>query len=126
MRVPMRRGPEAMAMNLEERIKMLRETLGITREQEPAWNAVAQVMRENEGRITALIDARRRNADTFTAIDNLKTFEAMTQAHLEGIKKMIPAFQVLYNQMSDEQKIIADKTFGRFEGRKGHSSDKKN
>lgn len=105
---------------------MLHEAFGITKEQEPAWSAVAQVMKENDAKITASIKERRLKAGNMSAVDSLKSIEALTEEHLAGMRKMIPVFQVLYNEMSSNQKEVADRTFGHFEGRKGHSSDMKN
>ncbi len=118
--------PEMRMQSIEERINMLHEAFGITKEQEPAWSAVAQVMKENDAKITASIKERRLKAGNMSAVDSLKSIEALTEEHLAGMRKMIPVFQVLYNEMSSNQKEVADRTFGHFEGRKGHSSDMKN
>jgi len=125
-RGPMKQGPEMRTQSIEERINMLHEAFGITKEQDPAWSAVAQVMKENDAKIMAAIKERRKQAGNMSAVDSLKTIEALTEDHLEGMRKMIPVFQALYNEMSPAQKQVADKTFGHFEGRKGHSSDMKN
>jgi periplasmic protein CpxP/Spy len=117
--------PEAMARRVEERIKTLHDKLGITSEQEAKWGDVAQTMRNNEAAIAALIETRRNNAKDMTAIDDLQSYEDITQAHADGIKKLIASFQTLYADMPDEQKKVADEAFGRFEGHRGDKSARK-
>ena len=120
----MNRSPQAMAQRLEDRIKTLHEKLGITNEQEEAWAEVAQTMRDNEATTAALIKERHENAKDMTAIDDLHSYEAITQSHADGIKRLITVFEPLYDDMSDNQKVAADEAFGRFEGRRGGMSAK--
>ncbi|MDR3425531.1 MAG: Spy/CpxP family protein refolding chaperone [Alphaproteobacteria bacterium] len=108
--------PQAMARRVEERIKTLHDKLGITSEQEAKWGDVAQTMRDNEASIAALVEARHKNISGMTAIDDLQSYEDITQAHADGIKKLIPVFQALYGEMSEDQQKYADKVFGSFEG----------
>jgi hypothetical protein len=48
-----------------------------------------------------------------TAVDNLKTYEAIADAHAEGLQKLVPAFETLYASMSEAQKKNADEVFNR-------------
>jgi IS30 family transposase len=121
----MDRGPQAMARHVEERIKTLHEKLGITSEQEEMWGDVAQTMRDNEATIATLVETRHKNAKDMNAIDDLKSYEEITQAHADGIKKLIVSFETLYAEMSDPQKKVADDAFGLFEGRRGNKAAKK-
>lgn len=107
--------PQAIARRGEERIKALHDQLGIKNEQEALWGNVAQTMRSNEALITALITVRHNNSASMTATDDLKSYESITQAHADGIKKLIVSFKELYSDMPDEQKKIADKVFGGIE-----------
>ena len=107
--------PAAKAMpapdRVEARIKSLHQQLGITAAQEPQWQAVADVMRDNAKTTGALIGQREANAKTMTAIDDLNAYAAIADAHAAGIKKLIPAFSALYATMSDAQKKNADAVF---------------
>jgi periplasmic protein CpxP/Spy len=96
---------------IETRIKDMHAKLKITAAQEDQWKQVAQVMRDNENTIKPLIKSRAKNAKTMTAVDDLKTYAEITEAHAEGIKKFIPVFQTLYDSMSDAQKKEADALF---------------
>jgi hypothetical protein len=101
----------AVDAHVEARIKAMRKKLHITSAQETQWNAVAQVMRDNAH---AIADLRQQGADktkSMTAIDHLNSYAAITDAQAAGIHKFIPAFQALYDTMSDAQKKSADTLF---------------
>jgi hypothetical protein len=103
----------------EGRIKELHSTLKITPAQEEFWNALTQVMRDNAKTMEALSKARAEIATTMNAVEDLKSYGQITEANAEGLKKFIPAFEALYNSMSDEQKKNADVLFKM--GRHGKS-----
>ena len=96
---------------VEARIRELQTQLQITPAQEDLWNNVAQVMRDNAHTMDTLTQARATKAQTMTAIDDLKTYAEITEAHTEGLKKFTPAFETLYDNMSDAQKQQADAVF---------------
>jgi len=121
----MEHNPKAMAEHVEERIKSLHSKLRITEAQESKWGDVAQIMRDNEAAIAQLIEQRHENPAAMTAMDDLQSYENITQAHLDGLKKLMPAFQTLYNDMSEDQQKSADKVFGRFEGHRDGKASKK-
>ena len=100
------------AERVEARIKSLHDRLKITSAQEPQWNAVAQAMRENAQTMESAIQQRHQTAN-MTAIDDLKAYQAIAQAHLQNVQKLIPAFQTLYDTLSPEQKKAADDAFNR-------------
>jgi len=115
----MRMNPQDMKMHVENRIKTLHAKLAITPQQEPKWNEVAQIMRENETNISQVIQERHQDPENMTAVDDLKSYQKISLAHVDGLEKLIPAFRALYNDMSYAQKKKADETFGRFEGHRG-------
>ena len=95
----------------EARIKELQAKLHITQAQEDLWNHVTQVMRDNAKTLDALAQARSAHAQAMTALDDLKSYSEIADAHAEGLKKFIPAFEALYASMSDAQKQNADTLF---------------
>ena len=99
------------ADRVEARVKELHTKLNITPAQEELWNKVAQVMRDNAKTMEALIKARSEKAGTMTAVDDLKSYGEIAEAHADGLKKFIPAFEPLYAGMSDAQKKTADTLF---------------
>jgi hypothetical protein len=96
---------------VEARIKNMHAKLKITQAQEEQWAKVAQVMRENAKSLDALTDARFKNAKTMNAVDDLKSYGEITDAHADGIKRFTPVFATLYAGMSDAQKKEADELF---------------
>jgi hypothetical protein len=96
---------------VETRIKSLHAQLKITADEEPQWSAVADAMRDNAHAIDQLASERTTKRSSMTAIDNLKSYEEITDAHADGLKKLVPAFESLYDKMSDTQKKTADAVF---------------
>jgi hypothetical protein len=46
-----------------------------------------------------------------SAVEDLKSYSEIAEAHADGLKKFIPVFEPLYASMSDAQKKDADKLF---------------
>jgi len=106
-----------MDAKVEARIKDLHTRLAITATEEDSWGKVAQVMRDNEATMSTLIETRSGGSKTMTAVDDLKSYGQIAQAHADGIQKFAPVFGTLYDSMSSEQKANADTIF-RDSGRK--------
>ncbi len=101
---------------VEARIKELHRRLHITEAQKPQWDALTQVMRDNAQAMEDLEKQRATDVKAMSAVDVVKTYGDVIQAHEDGMKKFIPAFEALYNSLSDSQKKIADSMFrGRAE-----------
>ena len=101
-----------MADRVESRIKSLHDHLKITSAQEPQWNAVAQVMRENAHSIDSVVQQRYQTPD-MTAVDDLKAYEAIQEVHIKNVQRLIPPFQALYDTLSPDQKKAADDAFSQ-------------
>jgi translation initiation factor 2B subunit (eIF-2B alpha/beta/delta family) len=95
----------------EARISDLHAKLKITEAQEKQWSSVAQVMRENAAEMESLVKARKEKGSTLNAVDDLKSYSTIADAHAAGLKKFIPAFEALYADLSADQKQAADKLF---------------
>ena len=96
--------------HVEERISYLHTQLKITPQQETQWNAFADVMRSNGQTMGQLYQERHANT-TATALDDMKQYAQITQAQADGTKKLVDAFEPLYNALSPDQKKLADATF---------------
>ncbi len=96
---------------VEARIKDMHAKLKITAAQEDQWAKVTEVMRDNAKKMDELTDARIASAKTMNAVDDLKSYSEITDAHAEGIKQFTPVFAALYDSMSDAQKAVADELF---------------
>ena len=103
--------PQRFEDGVEARIKELHERLHVTEAQEGQWNAVAEVMRANAKGYVQLIKDKRKNEKTMTALEDLRAYQQIAEAHAEGVKKLSDAFETLYNAMSPEQRKVADEVF---------------
>lgn len=101
----------APADPVEARIKTLHSSLHITAAQETLWNNFAQVMRENWKTMAERRKEAAQNAKSRSAVDELKSYAAVIDAHADEVRKLIPTFQALYDSMSDAQKKTADAVF---------------
>jgi hypothetical protein len=99
------------AETVEQRITKLHRELKITAAEKSKWNDVAQAMRGNAADMANLIAENRKNLESMTAVDDLKTYEKFAQAHVEGLKNLTSSFETLYDSMPDAQKKVADKVF---------------
>lgn len=97
---------------MEARIKAMHDKLKITPEQEIEWAQVADIMRVNEMQMEVLVKARTEKPN-MTAVENLSSYAEITNEHADGIERLTPVFTALYDQMTPEQKKIADEYFNR-------------
>ena len=103
--------PEQRAARVEAHITKLHKELGITTEQQPKWDAFAQVMRDNATSMTKNFDARGARLASMSAADNMKSFADVAVEHGQEMQRLAVAFQSVYDSMSDSQKKTADALF---------------
>jgi hypothetical protein len=96
---------------VELRIKSMHAKLKITPDEEEKWSKVSDVMRENAKKMDALTQTRINNVKTMNAIEDLKSYGEIVDAHAEAIRKFAPVFENLYASMTDAQKLEADELF---------------
>jgi protein CpxP len=96
---------------VEAHIKDMHAKLKVTAAEEDQWAKVAEVMRDNGKKMDELTNARMANAKTMNAVDDLKSYGEIADAHADGIKRFAAAFATLYASMSDAQKAEADALF---------------
>jgi hypothetical protein len=96
---------------VEARIKNLHKQLHITEVQKPQWDALATVMRDNAQAMVDLQKQRAVDSQSMSAVEVIKSYESVIEAHESGMKKFVPPFEALYNSMSDAQKKTADSLF---------------
>ena len=86
------------ASTVEARIRDLHRKLHITEAQKPQWDALIAVMRDNAKAMTDLQKQRAADAQSMNAVEVIKSYESeVIQAHEDGMKKFVPAFEALYN-----------------------------
>ncbi len=97
----------------EKQISEMHAKLKITAAQDPQWEAFVKAQRDSAEEMSDLIAKRDATAATTNAVDDFKAYAKIAQAHADGLKKVIPAFETLYSALSDEQKKIADTMLDR-------------
>ena len=108
---------------IETRIKELHRNLKITAAQESQWNAFAEAMRDNAETVDTVLKERSKNLHAMNAVDDLRSYQKLADANANGLKKLVAAFEALYNTMSDQQKKNANAEFGKREKRPPHASN---
>jgi protein CpxP len=106
---PMAAAPQANPV--EARIASLHTRLKITADEETQWQAVADAMRDSAKATSGLIQDRAAKTATMSAMDDLRSYQAIAEAHAAGVKKLADAFGILYAAMPDAQKKTADRVF---------------
>ena len=102
------------ARHLEGRIAYLRAELKITPEQQPLFDKLAAVLRENAQAMKANFDARRdQAAKPVAAVDRLEQRLTMQKARIGQSERYLEAFRPLYASFSAEQKQAADEMLSR-------------
>jgi periplasmic protein CpxP/Spy len=96
---------------VEQHIKQLHAQLRITPAEEPQWNQFAEVMRENAREMDQAYMQRAEQFPTMNALQNMQSYAQLAEEHAEHVKKLIPAFEALYNSMPEQQKQLADQVF---------------
>ena len=97
--------------HVEDRIKELHTKLQITPQQEDLWGKVADTMRSNSQHMRELYEQRMSQTEKFNAVDDLKSYGDLAQAHADSVKSLESSFEPLYAALSDTQKKAADEAF---------------
>ena len=104
-------GKTAAVSGVDALILHLHDTLHISTAQEAQWQKVAAVMRDNAATMSRLAKARSESTGTATAVEDLKSYSEISEAHADSTRKLIPVFEALYDALSIDQKAAADQEF---------------
>jgi len=88
-----------------------RISLRSRRTKKSVWSHVSQVMLDNASAIDGAVKNRTGMAKDMTAIDDLRSYQAIVEAHAEGIKKLVIAFKPLYKRCRRRKQKHADAVF---------------
>ncbi len=102
------RGMEA---KVEQRINDLHTKLQISPAQQSQWDNFTRVMRDNAREMDATFQQRLQALPNMTAAENMQSYAKVAAEHSQDMQKLAPAFQSLYDTMSDNQKRTADRVF---------------
>ena len=99
--------PQAGGSDVDRQIADLKKQLKITPQQEPQFNAFAEVMRNNAQELDALM--QQAPSGQPNAVEQVKRFAQFSETQANGMKRLVPALQALYDSLSDPQKKVADR-----------------
>jgi protein CpxP len=100
-----------MVGTVEQRITDLHARLQITTAQQPQWDQFIQVMRDNAQSMDQTFQQRVQTMPTMTATENMQSYALLASTNAQDAEKLVPAFQALYDTMTDTQKRTADQVF---------------
>ena len=98
--------PQSPTAEVDRKIADLKRQLKITPQQEPQFDAFAQVMRGNAQELDQAM--RQAPSGPPNAVEELRRFAQFTETQANGLKRLVPALQSLYDTLSDPQKKTAD------------------
>lgn len=102
--------PSAGNQEIERQITDLRRKLNITPGQQPQFDALAQAMRQNAQAMDALAQQEQQNSKP-NAVEAVRSGGRFAEAEAEGLKRLLPPLQALYDSLSEQQKRTADQVF---------------
>jgi hypothetical protein len=107
--------PASRDQAVEQQTAELKKQLQITPQQESQFDAFAQQMHSNAQAMDSAMRQQAQNPPK-SAVDDLRAIEHLAETQLDGLKKLVPVFQSLYDTLSDQQKKTADQIFGQKQG----------
>ena len=99
---------------VERRIADLRSNLKITAAEQKPFEEFAQAMRDNARRMDEAVSAKRTSAATATAVEQMRAYAELAQAHSEEVNRLVAPFATLYDALSPDQRKMADQSFRKF------------
>jgi hypothetical protein len=93
---------------VEQRIQTLKTQLAITPQQEPAWDAFAQKMRDNAAATDRLAQQRAGAIAALNAVENMRSYAHIAHEYATNADRLTAAFESLYGTLSPAQRQTAD------------------
>jgi protein CpxP len=112
------RAPAGVTGDADRQLDELQKKLAITPAQKPQFDAFAQVVRQNAQSMEAALQQAQQNP-THNALEDLRTAARVTEAQADGLKRLVPVFQSLYEALNEQQKRTADQVLGQDQGGQG-------
>jgi protein CpxP len=114
---PGSRAPGSPDMRVQQQLHDLYTRLRITPAEEPQWDGFAHTLESNAQHMRELWASRP--AGTLSALDDMRNYAQMAQAHATDMQRLVAAFAPLYTSLSPEQKAAADQAFQQAATRNG-------
>lgn len=100
---------------VEAHIRDLHARLAITPAQEQQWAAFAGAMRQNAQAMERSHHDQTASSTGLPAIDALRSYAALSRLHADNVERLLPAFEALYQAMTADQRVSADRTLEQFQ-----------
>ena len=113
-RAPAVKSDAARSAAIERRIADIHSRLKITPAEQKPFDDFAQVMRDNAQRMAGLVEKRQETAASGSAVDQMRSYSDMAQAHADDMQHLTTAFSALYEALSPDQRKLADTSFRQF------------
>ncbi len=105
---------QAMLQRVDRRIADLHAKLHITAAEESQWRQFADVMRDNVRQMARKLAEREQKFRSMNAVGNMQSYAGIAEQHAKNMEHLVPAFQNLYNALSDQQKRMADQLWRNY------------
>ena len=109
--------PGQRDVRVQQQLHDLYARLRITAAQQPQWDAFAHTLQANAEHMHDLWASRPTG--TVSALEDMRNYAQMAQAHAEDMQRLVAAFTPLYMSLSPEQKTAADQVFQQAAARNG-------
>lgn len=97
-----------MAAFADERIAFLKKEIGITEEQEPAWQAYATALRAHLEQMAGMEGTVMKILDASNPVDRLRSYVVVMERRLSSLKTLEPPLAALYAALSPAQQSRSD------------------
>ena len=96
---------------VERRIAALHSKLNITAAEQKPFDDFAQAMRDSAAAMDEAMAKRRAAGTAETAVEQMKGYAEVAQAHAQQVSQLVGPFSTLYDALSPQQKKLADQSF---------------
>lgn len=101
----------SIVQHVDRRLAALKHKIGITKDEETAWQGFAQVSRDNATAMEKMYRQREEKLDKMNAVENMESFAAIQSKQADDINKLSAAFNSLYTKLTPDQQKQIDATF---------------
>ena len=103
--------PRVDAARLDQRIKQLHDQLGITSAEQPQWNELTKLMRDQAAAMSHAATERGAKLKSMDAVATMQSYADLAKMHADNMERLSGAFSVLFDSFSAAQKQKADTVF---------------
>jgi periplasmic protein CpxP/Spy len=92
----------------QQRLTELRNSLGITASEQPAWNQFAETAMGNARTLDQLYRQRAESLPSMNAVQNMRSLAQIESQQAANLQRAIPPFEKLYAALTPVQRLTAD------------------